>query len=109
MLKSLPGGHTYLLVAVEKFTKWIEAIPITNQIAAIAVKFFHGISCRFGVTHTIITDKGSNFASIEFHKFCEKLGIKLNFSHPQTNGQVEKINGLICDGIKKHLTKEAGA
>ena len=27
--KSSPGGHTHLLVAVDKFTKWIEAIPIT--------------------------------------------------------------------------------
>jgi hypothetical protein len=34
------------------------------------------------------------------------MGIKLNFAsvaHPQTNGQVEKANGLICNGIKKRL------
>ena len=112
MPKSSPGGHTYLLVAVDKFTKWIEAIPVTNQTAATAVKFFNGITCRFGVPHSIITDNGSNFASDEFHKFCEKLSIKLSFasvSHPQTNEQVEKINGLICDGIKNCLTKAAGA
>ena len=100
------------MVAVDKFTKWIEAIPVTNQTAATAVKFFNGITCRFGVPHSIITDNGSNFAFDEFHKFCEKLGIKLSFasvSHPQTNRQVEKINGLICDGIKKRLTKAASA
>jgi hypothetical protein len=30
------------------------------------------------------------------------MGIKLNFvvAQPQTNGQVEKANGLICNGIK---------
>ena len=28
--KSSKGGHTHLLVAVDKFTKWIEATPITN-------------------------------------------------------------------------------
>jgi hypothetical protein len=31
------------------------------------------------------------------------MGIKLNFVYvvqPQTNGQVEKANGLICNGIK---------
>jgi transposase InsO family protein len=110
--KSSPGGHTYLLVAVDKFTKWIEAIPVTNQTVATSVKFFKGITCRFGVPHSIITDNGSNFASDEFHKFCENLGIKLSFasvSHPQTNGQVEKINGLTCDGIKKRLTKATRA
>src|SRR4051794_14553142 len=38
--KSSPGGHTHLLVAVDKFTKWIEAIPVTNQAATTAVNFF---------------------------------------------------------------------
>jgi transposase InsO family protein len=77
-----------------------------------AVKFFKGITCRFGVPHSIITNNGTNFASKEFHEFCEDNGIKISFasvSHPQTNGQVEKINGLICDGIKKRLTNAAGA
>jgi hypothetical protein len=34
------------------------------------------------------------------------MGIKLNFAsvaHPQMNGQVEKANGLICNGMKKRL------
>jgi transposase InsO family protein len=109
--KSLLGGHTYLLVIVDKFTKWIEAIPVTNQTAAIAIKFFHGITCHFGVPHIIVMNNGSNFASEEFHEFSERLSIKLSFtsvSHRQTNGQVEKINGLIYDGIKKSLTEVAG-
>jgi transposase InsO family protein len=112
MPKSSPGWHTYLLVVVDKFTKWIEAIPVTNQTAATAIKFFHGITCHFGIPCSIITDNGSNFVSDEFHQFCGRLGIKLSFasvSHPQANGQVEKINGLICDGIKKRLTKAAVA
>ena len=98
--KSSPGGHTFLLVAVDKFTKWIEATPVTNQTATTAVKFFKGITCQFGVPHNIITNNGSNFASREFHDFCARFDIKLSFAsvaHPQTNGQVEKINGLICN------------
>jgi hypothetical protein len=34
------------------------------------------------------------------------MGIKLKFAsvaHPKTNRQVEKANGLICNGIKKSL------
>ena len=57
--------------------------------ATTAVKFFKGITYRFGVPHSIITDNGSNFAYREFHHFCEKLVIKLSFAsvaHPQTNG-----------------------
>jgi transposase InsO family protein len=79
-----------MLVAVDKFTKWVEAAPV-----------FH-----FGVPHSIITDNGANFTSKEFKNYCEGLGIKLKFAsvaHPKTNGQVEKANSLICNGIKKRL------
>src|SRR3954454_8078425 len=34
------------------------------------------------------------------------MGIKINYAsvaHPQSNGQVEKANGLVCGGIKKRL------
>ena len=39
-LKRDLGGFTYLLIAVDKFTKWIEAKPITNIRSEEAVKFF---------------------------------------------------------------------
>jgi hypothetical protein len=64
--KSSRGGHTYLLVAVDKFSKWIEAIPVTNQEATTAVKFFESIIYRYGVPNSIITDNGTNFTSGEF-------------------------------------------
>src|SRR3954451_21073952 len=104
--RSSKEGHVYLLVAVDKFTKWTEAMPVTNQKGKTAVKFFESIVYRFGVPHSIITDNGSNFISKEFQDFCEGLGIIITYAsvaHPQTNGQVEKANGLICNGIKKRL------
>jgi transposase InsO family protein len=51
-------------------------------------------------------DNGTNFTSKEFKNYYENLGIKLKFAsvaYPKTNGQVEKANGLICNGIKKRL------
>src|SRR4051812_47913366 len=71
--RSSKGGHIYLLVAVDKFTKWIEAMPVTNQKGKTAVKFFESIVYRFGVPHSIITDNGSNFIPKEFQDFCEGL------------------------------------
>jgi transposase InsO family protein len=85
---------------------------VTNQTAKTVVKFFKGITCRFGVSHSIIKDNGTNFDSKEFYEFCNSNDIKLKFasvSYPQTNGQVERINGLIYDGTKKRLTGAAGA
>jgi transposase InsO family protein len=104
--KSWPGGHVYMLVAVDKFTKWVEAAPITTQYSTAAINFIKSIVFHFGVPHSIITDTGTNFTSKEFKSYCENMGIKLKFAfvaHPKTNGQVEKANGLICNGIKKRL------
>jgi transposase InsO family protein len=101
--KSWPGGHVYLLLAVDRFTKWIEAIPVTLADATSAVNFIKRIVFRFGVPNSIVTDNGSNFTSREFKDYCEGVGSKLQFAFVaqlQTNRQVEKENGLICNDIK---------
>jgi hypothetical protein len=100
------GGHTRLLVAVDKFTKWIEAMPVTTQDVTSAVNFIKSIVCRFGVPHSIITDNGTNFTAEEFQDYCKEQGIKVSYAfvaHPQTNGQVERSNGLVTSGLKKRL------
>jgi hypothetical protein len=109
--KSWPGGHVYMLVAVDKFTKWVEAALVTTQDPTAAINFIKSIVFRFGVPHSIITDNGTNFTSKEFKNYCEGMGIKLKFAsvaHPKTNKQVEKANGLICNGIKKEAASTSG-
>lgn len=54
-----PGGFTYLLVAIDKFSKWIEARPITKIKSIQAVLFFTDIIHRFGLPNSIITDNGT--------------------------------------------------
>jgi hypothetical protein len=96
--KSWLGGHVYMLMAVDKFTKWVEAAPVTTQDSTVAINFIKSIIFLFGVPHSIIIDNGTNFMSREFRNYCESMGIKLKFAsmaHPKTNGQVEKANGLI--------------
>jgi hypothetical protein len=61
--KSWPGGHVYMLVAVDKFTKWVEAAPVTTQDSIAAISFIKSIVFRFGVPYSIITDNGTNFTS----------------------------------------------
>ena len=91
------------LVAIDKFTKWIEAKPITMIDSKEAVKFFLDIVYRFGVPNSNITDNGTNFTGHYFQEFAEGYEIRIDWAsvgHPRTNGQVERANGLILQGLK---------
>jgi transposase InsO family protein len=81
-------GYTHLLVAIDKFSKWVEVRPITNLRAEQAVTFFTDIVYRFGVPNSIITDNGSQFMGRKFLGFCDKFHIRMDWAavaHPQTN------------------------
>jgi hypothetical protein len=64
-----PEGYTHLLVAIDKFSKWVEVRPITNLRVEHAVTFFTDIIYRFGVPNSIITDDGSQFTGRKFLEF----------------------------------------
>ena len=66
---------THLLVAVDKFTKWVEAEPVNKCDAATALKFLKKIIFRFGYPHCIITDNGSNLSEGVMQCFCQKEDI----------------------------------
>jgi ribonuclease HI len=53
------GGYRFLYVAIDKFTKWLEATPVVNINKQSAVKFIKSIICRFGVPNRVIIDNGS--------------------------------------------------
>jgi hypothetical protein len=64
---------------------------------------------RFGFPNAIITDLGSNFTANQFWEFCENACIKIKYvsvAHRRANGQVERANGMIIDGLKKRLYDE---
>ena len=61
---------------------------------------------QFGFSHTIITDLGSNFTLQSFWDFYENSCIEVKYAsvaYPRANGQVEHINGLVLEGLKKRL------
>jgi ribonuclease HI len=58
-LQKAPRGFSHLLVAIDKFSKWIEVRPLTSIRSEQAVAFFTNIIHRFGVPNSIITDNGT--------------------------------------------------
>jgi transposase InsO family protein len=105
-LQKAPGGYTHLLVAVDKFSKWIKARPISKIKSKQAVLFFTDIIHRFRVPNSIITDNGTQFTSRKVLEFCDDHHIRVDWSvvaHPKTNGQVERANRVILQGLKPRI------
>ena len=102
-LRTGRSDFTHVLVAVDKFTKWIEAKPVKSLEASTAVSFIRELAFKYGVPHSIIIDNRSNFDSDEFRAFCASQGTQVYYAsvaHPQSNGQAERANGLILKGLK---------
>ena len=96
----------HLLVAVDKFTKWVEAEPVRKCDAKTTLKFLKKIIFRFGYPHNIITDNGSNLSEGVMKRFCQQEHIRLDLGslcHPQSNGQAERGKQELLRGIKSQL------
>ena len=106
------GNKKYLLVCTDYFTKWVEVEPLAN-IRDVDVKRFiwKNIVTRFEVLYVLISDNGLQFNSKAFRKYYSDLGIKNRYStlaYPQGNGQVEAVNKVIVNGLKRRLDNAKG-
>ena len=82
---------THLLVAVDKFTKWVEAEPVSKCDAATAVQFMKKVIFRFGFPHNIITDNGTNLSKGAMEEFCQREHIRLDVSSGLTPNPMVKL------------------
>jgi IS30 family transposase len=66
--------------------------------------FWQNIVCRFGVPKAITVDNGTQFDAETFKDLCDQIGTNTHFAsvrHPESNGLVERENGIIMTGIMK--------
>ena len=101
-------GFTYLFTIVDRFTRWPEAIPLTDTSAASCARalLFHWIA-RFGLPINISSDRGAQFTSQLWTALSELLGTKLHHTtayHPQANGIVERFHRHLKSALKARLT-----
>jgi hypothetical protein len=109
-LPTAPCGFNRVLVAIDKFTEWIEVKPVTCPKADRVLDFRDELVHRYGLPHHIITDLGSNFNNHQFWEYCENSGIDVRYvsvAHPWANGQVKCANGMVLDALKKRLPDAA--
>ncbi|KAL0404161.1 UNVERIFIED_CONTAM: hypothetical protein Sradi_2056900 [Sesamum radiatum] len=101
------GQRKFQLVAIDYFTKLVEAEPLARITKGEVMKFmWKNIVCRFGIPWEIIADNDRQFQGQRIQEWCRGLHIRQRFTtvaHPQANGQVEVTNRILAQGIKKRL------
>jgi transposase InsO family protein len=100
------GGFRFLFIAINMFTKWMEAMPVVNITQEATVKFLQSIIYKFSIPKWVLIDNGTQFKGTKFARCCAAFGINHQASlaaQPQTNGQVERANGLILQGMMTRI------
>ena len=102
------GGHKFILVGTDYFTKWVEAkaLKVVNQTKII--KFIQEIINRFGTPQTLTVDNASVFEGRQLRAFTDSFGIRVTSAttyYPQANGQAESTNKIIKNGIQKMVER----
>ncbi|MCO5552178.1 hypothetical protein L7F22_005689 [Adiantum nelumboides] len=99
------NGKLYILVAIDYMTRWVEAQSVAKVNEKTVSKFVYThICCRFGTPLEIVSDNGPGFRRGLLTEVCEELKISHRHStpyYPQSNGLVEKANGIIAGIIRK--------
>ncbi|RDX72831.1 Gypsy retrotransposon integrase-like protein 1, partial [Mucuna pruriens] len=99
------NGHRFILVAIDYFTKWVEASSYSSVPRRTVIRFIkRDIICRYGLPAHIITDNGTNLNNKMMSELCEQFRITHHNStpyRPKMNGAVEAANKNLKKIIQK--------
>jgi transposase InsO family protein len=98
-------GHVCILILVDHFTKWAEALPIRNHTAeTVARVLLDHIFSRFDMPVRCLSDQRAEFESVLFTQLCQLMGInKLRTTpyKPSTNAVVERFHRTLNSMLAK--------
>ncbi len=98
-------GKRYLLVIIDRFSRWVEAVPSTDQGAQTVITFLtREVIPRFGIPSQISSDNGLAFIQRTVKTVIQQLRIKQRLGcvyHPQSQSLVERANGTLKAKLNK--------
>ncbi len=100
-------GYTYLFTIIDRYTRWPEAIPMSDDTADSCARALlsHHIA-QFGVPSDITSDRGPQFTSALWTSLSRLLGAQLHRTtayHPQSNGIVERFHRQLKAALRARL------
>nr|GEV72854.1 reverse transcriptase domain-containing protein [Tanacetum cinerariifolium] len=100
-------GNKYILMAIDYFSKWVEAKAIPTNDARVVCKLLKSLFAMFGTPHVIISDRGTHFCNDQFAKVTLMYGVTHRLAtayHPSNKW----AGGTIKPWFKKNLGKDSG-
>ncbi|MBW0591209.1 hypothetical protein O181_130924 [Austropuccinia psidii MF-1] len=96
----LSSNFDSILVVVDRFSKMAIFIPTYSAITALdlAQIFISHVFSKHGLPISIVSDRGSLFASSFWTQLCQHLKISRDLSaafHPETDGHTERVNQIL--------------
>ncbi|UYV84229.1 hypothetical protein LAZ67_X001595, partial [Cordylochernes scorpioides] len=99
-------GKTYCLTLIDRFTNWVEVLPLEDIKADTIIKsFYKEWISRYGTPCHLITDRGMQFMSQKLKEFAKMCGFQLKHTtsyHPQSNGKIERFHRTLKTAISSH-------
>ena len=97
-----PTGE-YLLVVVDRYSRWVEVEVLRVTTSRAIVQMLDKVFARLGMPVTLTTDNAKNLTSPEFEDFCDARQIRhltVTPLWPQANGLVERQNRTLLKAIR---------
>ena len=99
------GRFTYLLVAIDHFSKWLSVAPLQSKTTAAVCKAMNDriFPSFVRVPIRILSDNGAEFISRDFKQLLESYGIRHTVTTPykaSSNGLVERSNRTILEALR---------
>jgi transposase InsO family protein len=99
------SGYDSIWVIVDRLTKIAYFIPVKTTYSGpqLVELYMSKIVCLHGVPKKIVFDRGTQFTSMFWERLHKTLDTQLFFNstyHPQTDGQIERVNQILKDILR---------
>lgn len=89
------NGYSWIFNCIDCYSKYLISMPLKNKLAESVSNAFKQIFATFGKPKKLQTDNGKEFVNTRLSNLLKKykiMYIRGRARHPQTQGQVERVN-----------------
>ena len=102
------SSNRFIFTVVDKFSRFLFAFSVTGPSSSAAINCLSSLFTLFGPPNSIHSDRGKAFESNEFSAFLRNWNViktRTTPYHPQSNGQIEKMNGSLWKTVQLRLSQ----